>query len=406
MEISIIIPVYNQEKYLEQCIQSALEQDMSDYQVLLIDDGSTDGSKEICKRYEAQNPAVQYIYQQNSGLGGARNTGLRFAEGRYLFFLDADDAIESHCLKTLCEYMDENSLDILYMDELICDENLKTDRVSPTYPYMEALVEKEKAFEYCMQPAHICSRIYRRDLFGNIEFSNMWYEDMECYPRLLSVAERIGYYKMPLYYYRQHPTAITHQESDLRNMDVVKAWERISRISGLSEKEKMAVEKAIRKSVAEFMFYRMKYAKKYLQWYHKAGLKDHISLPQDMEALDQLSFLEDYPFMQQARLVADTELMETLRKLDELYLKGGVCYFDDPVKYDDDLKSEHLSFRYEGALKLHCIRVKQKSPVLYYVYRELKKQNLISLKGSRKEYVLEKTLVNAFMAYGHQICVI
>ena len=88
MKISIIIPVYNQEKYVEECLRSALHQDMEDYQVLMIDDGSTDASKEICLSYSEISPAFQYIYQENSGLGEARNTGIRHAEGRYLMFQD------------------------------------------------------------------------------------------------------------------------------------------------------------------------------------------------------------------------------------------------------------------------------------------------------------------------------
>lgn len=400
MKVSIIIPIYNQEKYLEDCLKSVLNQDIEDYQVLLVDDGSTDNSKNICKKYCRQSPVFQYIYQDNSGLGEARNTGLKFAEGKYVLFLDSDDALETDCLGTLYAYMDKNETDILYVDEYVCDEKMNIGCINPTFPYMQTCIGKTDALEYCLQPAHIWARMYKRELFENIKFVNIWYEDMASFPELVHAAQKISYYKMPIVYYRQHKEAITHQEMDVRNLDVMKAWDKALHILNLTEKEKEAVVKSIKKSVITFSFFRMGYAKEYLAWYENVLLKEIIqkqSLPHNFE---ERLFQPDYPFIQQAKMIKDEKLIQNLEILEKLYIEGGVAYFTDKNKGEDNLMTEHVSLLYEGCLKLYCIRINAKSQVLHYAFQMLREQNLISLKGMIKKLVLEKIIVSAFMEYG------
>lgn len=406
-ELSIIIPIYNQEAYLKDCINSVLEQDMENYQVLLIDDGSTDGSADICKHYVRQHTEFQYIYQENSNAGNAKNTGILHANGRYLLFLDADDALKTDSLKTLCRYMDENGLDILYMDEVLCDERMKTESINVTFPFMQTRIKKEEALRYCLQPAHTASRIYGRELFEQIRYMDIWYEDMACFPELVSVSKNIGYYKAPVYYYRQHQDSITHQKEDARNLDVIKAWNRIYHIPGLSEAERRALESSLRRSVTIFLFFRANYAKEYLRWYEEA-----MAAPQALDLLfaDGFSediFTEDYPLLQQARIGKDQELVRNLEILEEVYYTGGMHDFTDAAGINADSSStEQLTlFIEDEQLKLHSISIRRKSPVIQKIFAELSKQNLISLRGERKEFVLEKILVQTFMDYGLPIYV-
>ena len=101
MRVSIIVPVYNAEKVLHYCIDSILNQTFTDYELILVDDGSTDQSGRICKNYAHKNPRIKYICQQNSGVSMARNTGIRVASGDYICFVDSDDYIDATFLEEL-----------------------------------------------------------------------------------------------------------------------------------------------------------------------------------------------------------------------------------------------------------------------------------------------------------------
>ena len=119
-QLSVIVPCYNVEGYLERCLTSLVHQniDADAYEVLLIDDGSTDGTAAICDRYAAQYPQVQAIHQANAGQGAARNTGLDLAQGKYVWFVDSDDFVTENCFQQLLTISESNDLDILFFDFL------------------------------------------------------------------------------------------------------------------------------------------------------------------------------------------------------------------------------------------------------------------------------------------------
>lgn len=107
-KISVIVPVYNAKEYLEDCIKSVLEQTWTDFELFLIDDGSQDGSREICEKLAGQDKRIQVICQQHKGVSAARNAGIEAAEGKYLFFLDSDDRIHPQLLEALYQLQEEN----------------------------------------------------------------------------------------------------------------------------------------------------------------------------------------------------------------------------------------------------------------------------------------------------------
>ena len=134
-ELSIIIPCYNVEKYIDECINSVLEQDVNSYEILLINDGSTDNTLNILESYR-KNSKIKVINQQNGGLSKARNIGLLNAKGEYILFLDSDDFIEKKSLNKILEFIKKNSLDILafnffiYYDSLnlYCEKRKKIEK--------------------------------------------------------------------------------------------------------------------------------------------------------------------------------------------------------------------------------------------------------------------------------------
>lgn len=123
MKFSIVVPVYNVEKYLKKCLDSIFEQQFEDYEVIAVDDGSTDKSNNILNEYIQKSTKLKVIHQENKGLGGARNTGIENARGEYLVFLDSDDYIDSKMLMVLNDYLEKYNLDILAFDCSKVDEN-------------------------------------------------------------------------------------------------------------------------------------------------------------------------------------------------------------------------------------------------------------------------------------------
>lgn len=94
MEISIIVPIYNVEKYIFKCLESIVNQSFTDFEVILVDDGSTDNSSIICNKFVTEDSRFKYFYKNNGGLSDARNYGLNYAKGKYVVFIDSDDFIE------------------------------------------------------------------------------------------------------------------------------------------------------------------------------------------------------------------------------------------------------------------------------------------------------------------------
>lgn len=114
--VSVIVPVYNTEKYIEKCIKSIIAQTYSDWELLLVDDGSTDESAGICLRYADNDSRIKYLYQENSGVSVARNTGIVSAKGDYIYFLDSDDVAEKELLETAVSSMEDSRADMVYFN--------------------------------------------------------------------------------------------------------------------------------------------------------------------------------------------------------------------------------------------------------------------------------------------------
>ena len=112
VQVSVIIPIYNVEKYLEDCINSILEQTFQNYEAILVDDGSTDKCGEICDEYAKKDSRIKVVHTENQGLSEARNTGILLAKGKYLAFVDSDDFVRNDFLQKLYEAIEKSEADI------------------------------------------------------------------------------------------------------------------------------------------------------------------------------------------------------------------------------------------------------------------------------------------------------
>ena len=131
--VSVIIPVYNVEKYLAECVDSVLCQTYTDYEVILVDDGATDSSGQICDDYARKDPRIRVIHQPNGGLSAARNTGLNAARGEYIYFLDSDDYITSDALEYMVATAEQAQADVVFFDGFVFFDECEDDGNASRY---------------------------------------------------------------------------------------------------------------------------------------------------------------------------------------------------------------------------------------------------------------------------------
>lgn len=133
VKVSVIIPVYNVEKYLCECVDSVLKQTYSSYEIILVDDGSTDSSGSICDSYEIKDSRISVIHKENGGLSSARNAGLEIAVGKYVYFFDSDDYITAQTLEKLVETAEKENSDIVFFDAVSFADAEDNFKVSQNY---------------------------------------------------------------------------------------------------------------------------------------------------------------------------------------------------------------------------------------------------------------------------------
>lgn len=219
MKLSIIIPAYNVEKYINKCISSCLNQkeSKSEYEIIIIDDGSTDDTYQILKKLENFNDNVHVFKQENRGASAARNNGLKSAVGEYVWFVDADDWIEENCLSDIFLNIQNSNLDLIYLNVNRVDDKHNIISETTTLPiYKEKSVTdgvtlfKSRTGDFIMPVRYIINRKFL--IFNNLFFvEGMTFEDNEWAPRLLYYAKRVLFHSTPIYYYLQRSTSIMHQ---------------------------------------------------------------------------------------------------------------------------------------------------------------------------------------------------
>ena len=229
MFLSIVIPVYNVAEYLQGCIDSVLANDCADCEIILVDDGATDGlCPGICDDNAARRPdLIRVIHQANQGLGGARNTGLEAARGEYVFFVDSDDTIAPDAVAVLRQAAAQTHADLYSFN--LCTH----DGSGPKQP-VEISRQYDGPFSLGEHPEFLLSlpaawaRIYRRDLFLNTGIrypSRVWYEDIRTTTKLFAAASSIVTLPQCLYNYLARPGSIMRSSNLERNREILLAFE-------------------------------------------------------------------------------------------------------------------------------------------------------------------------------------
>ena len=141
---SVVLPIYNVEKYLERCIQSIIEQDFNDYEIILVDDGATDSSSKICEKWESKDKRIKHVRKTNGGLGYARNTGLINSNGEYIFFIDSDDFILPGLFSRVYNEIVQNTPDVVFYGYRRIDRTGKTISELIPNPEKELYADKDE----------------------------------------------------------------------------------------------------------------------------------------------------------------------------------------------------------------------------------------------------------------------
>ena len=221
MKLSIIVPIYNVAPYLRKCVDSLLAQDISDYEIILVDDGSPDECPQICDQYAEHYSNIKVIHQANAGLSAARNSGIKFAHGDYIMFVDSDDYLQPNVLGALMEQVERDNLDVLrfrYQNVRESGEAFAPYKDMTNYndysstPTDGLLFLNERMGTQC----YAVQFLVRREIVLQERFTpGIYFEDTDWTPRMLLRAERVASTDLVVYNYLWREGSITLSQKDI-----------------------------------------------------------------------------------------------------------------------------------------------------------------------------------------------
>ena len=238
-KLSIIIPVFNTEPYLPQCLESIIGQSFSDFELILVDDGSTDNCPTICDDYSQQDARVKVIHKKNEGVSVARNTGMKTAKGDYLTVVDSDDWLEKDMYQSMFQYINKYDADVVMCDcikDYSDRSEVYTHDIRPGFYSYEQLLNEYYPHLLMMEnveyPATIsnCLMIWKRSITSNnnIEYLNgvKYSEDLLFGAQIMSQAKSFYYMKeIPLYHYCVRESSSSHSYKSDKWNDYIRLYE-------------------------------------------------------------------------------------------------------------------------------------------------------------------------------------
>lgn len=240
--VTVIVPVYNVEQYLDKCISSILQQSYKNLEIIVVDDGSTDGSSEICDIWSAKEKNIHVIHKENGGLSDARNAGLAVANGEYISFIDSDDWVQPKFIETLMRALKETKASIaecgvLYVDEqnhILRERNCKPKEVvKGRIEALRALVKEEEVYQT------VWNKLYKREVLEGILFEKGKYNEDDFWTyQVFDRAEKVVVISDKLYCYLQRKSSIMGVGYQLKRLDGLEA--RFKRMEYLQKYEQLA----------------------------------------------------------------------------------------------------------------------------------------------------------------------
>lgn len=222
--ISIIIPVYKVEKYLEKCIESVLNQTYKKLQIILVDDGSPDNCGDICDRYAKMDERIEVIHKENGGLSDARNAGLKVVRGEYIGFIDSDDYVSKEMFENMYNTLISNNADVSICNfyTVIDDKNIIKNEDNGIEIYNKLEILKEVLLDKKIQ-SYAWNKLYKKELFKDIEYPvGKKYEDIGTTFYILEKCNKVAASGRPEYYYLTRGDSIVNNNTESTVIDYIK----------------------------------------------------------------------------------------------------------------------------------------------------------------------------------------
>lgn len=227
-KVSVIVPAFNLEKYISKCIESLISQTFKDIEIIIVNDGSTDKTQEICEYYTKIDKRIRILNQKNSGVSVARNSGLDLASGDFITFVDGDDFIENDTIEFLLTNLEKYDVDVSTcgFQESHIDENGKIHSFKKKNNGF-GIISSEEALKESFVNGKISlfvnGKLYKKEIFDNIRFPiNMIYEDAAVIPLIMVKINKIYYDDNIKYYYIRHPKSITNLKFSKQDLDMIR----------------------------------------------------------------------------------------------------------------------------------------------------------------------------------------
>ena len=229
-DISVIIPVFNVSNYLNKCLDSVINQSFQNIEIICVNDGSTDNSLEILNEYAQKDKRIKIITQNNKGLGAARNVGLKYSSGKYIYFLDSDDYIDSTTLEKLYNNIISNDSDVvLFKFQTFNGDNnihkrgseFRIDKIFGNIEYSNFTFNYKDVKKHVLNSAFsACLKLYKKDLIQFKFPENIFFEDVLFHVKVMINASKISFVNEELYYYRSNENSILN--SSANELDIFK----------------------------------------------------------------------------------------------------------------------------------------------------------------------------------------
>lgn len=228
-KISVIIPVYNTEKYLSKCLESVINQTLKDIEIIVINDGSTDSSQNIIDLYTSKDDRIISIIKENGGLSDARNMGIDNSNGNYLAFIDSDDYIDEYMLENMYNLSQKHQSEIVLCDLVKVNEKGEEFRDLPQSPQLaDKIILKDDFTIFGEMSCFACNKIFKKSLFNKHRFKKgIHFEDIELIPKLVLDSTVLSKINQPFYKYFERQDSITKSHTK-RGLDMFLAVNEVS----------------------------------------------------------------------------------------------------------------------------------------------------------------------------------
>lgn len=238
--VSVIIPIYNTAKYLKRCVDSVIQQNYKNLQIILVDDGSQDASPQICDYYKSKDSRVVVIHKENGGSSSARNEGIKIADGEFLVFVDSDDYVHRECIYRMITIQQLTSAEIVQCNMRVVFGNENEKKHYSLKKHYVCLSGRKAILDYRYKVSP-CAKLYHKSLFENIKFPEGFiYEDEATYYRVAYLSRCICLMDEDLYCYFQSNNSITRNDKRKLCMDFIKVCE--DRIQFFNERNELELE--------------------------------------------------------------------------------------------------------------------------------------------------------------------